>query len=271
MIRFLVTVILGAAIPLVAVAQTPPAPAPDTLRSSINGTVRDSLGFPVAGASVLIMPGGVILRTDSAGKFNARGVQVGALTIGVRKVGFDPLQSQVNLHVGTELAIDLVMQRLPQVLAEVEIRAERKCPRLRFEGILCRQELGYGYYMNRQEILEKAKDISFTRLLLRDVPGFRQNLNGAANTVQSIVGWRCISWILDGGFPYSFDPVPKPTDVFAIEVYQPPDIPLEYRQFYWGRVRVGRKTQSAPCTLVVMWSTAEAQKGLKRLSAPPPK
>jgi hypothetical protein len=66
--RFLVTVILSAAaIPLAAVAQIAPASAQDSLRSSIAGTVRDSLGFPVTGASVLIMPGGVITRTDSAG------------------------------------------------------------------------------------------------------------------------------------------------------------------------------------------------------------
>jgi hypothetical protein len=257
-----------AVLPSVVPGQVPDSTGADTLRSSITGTVRDSLGYPVTGASVLIAPGGFIYRTDSAGKFDARNIPPGALTIGLRKLGFSPLQSRVNLHVGTDLALDLVMQRLPQMLAEVEVKAERQCPRYSLEGILCRRESGNGYFMSRQEVLEKAKDISFTRLLLRDSPGFRQNLNGNPTTVESIVGWRCIRWILDGGFPYSYNPVPRPKDVYAIEVYQPPDIPLEYRHWMWGTIRVGRTTQSAPCTLVVMWSMSEAQRGLRRMGNP---
>jgi hypothetical protein len=258
-IRFLVTVILGtAAVPQAAVAQTAPSTTPDSLRSSISGTVRDSLGFPVIGAGVLLMPSGLIYRTDSTGRFNARSVPVGSVTIGLRKPGFSPLQSRVDVHLGTDLAVDLVMQRLPQLLAEVEVTTQRLCPRFRFEGILCRQESASGYYLNRQDILEKATEVSFARLLLRDAPGFRQNLNGNPTTVESTVGWRCIAWIYDGGFPYSVPPRVKPTDLFAIEVYQPPDIPLEYRQHYWR--------SATPCTLVVMWTVREAQKGLQRLS-----
>jgi hypothetical protein len=258
-IRFLVTVILGtAAVPQVAVAQTAPSTTPDSLRASIIGTVRDSLGSRVVGAGILLLPSGLIYQTDTAGRFTARNVPVGSLTIGVRKPGFSPLQSQVNVPVGADLVLDLVMQRLPRMLAEVEVKAERQCPRFRFEGILCRQESASGYYMNRQDILDKATEVSFTRLLLRDAPGFRQNLNGNPTTVESTVGWRCIAWIYDGGFPYSVPLRVKPTDIFAIEVYQPPDIPLEYQQHYWRG--------PAPCTLVVMWTVREAQKGLKRLS-----
>jgi hypothetical protein len=257
-------IVLGVvAVPLAAHAQTPDATAADTLRSSIAATVRDSLGYPVVAASILITPGGYIYRTDSAGKFNARNVPIGVLTVALRKPGFRPLESQVNLHAGIDVTLDLVMQRLPQFLAEVEIKAERQCQRYGLEGILCRQEQYAGsHFMNRQDVLEKSKDISFARLLLRDAPGFRQNLNGPATTVESIVGWRCIKWIYDGGFPYSYTPVVRPNEVFAIEIYQPPDIPLEYRQHYWGR-RGGAK----PCTLVVMWSMKEAQRQLKRMAA----
>ncbi len=254
--------------PLTATAQVRDSIAADSLRSSISATVRDSLGYPVIGASVLITPAGLIYRTDSAGKFEARNIPAGALTIGLRKVGFTPLQSRVNLFIGTDMVLDLVMQRLPQMLAEVEIKAERRCQRYSLEGILCRREQGYGYFMGRQEIVEKAKGIYFTNLLLRDSPGFRQNLNGNPATVESTVGWRCIRWILDGGFPYSYNPVPHPNDVYAIEVYQPPDIPLEYRHWYWGSIRVGRTTQSAPCTLVVLWSMSEAQRALRRMAKP---
>ena len=238
------------------------ATTPDSLRSSITGTVRDSLGFPVVGASVLITPGGLIFRTDSAGRFSARNIAPGAATIGVRRLGFTPLQSRVTLQVGTDLALDLVMQRLPHLLAEVEVRADRQCSRFSIEGILCRRESGVGYFMNRQEVLEKSKGIYHRNLILRDVPGFRQNLNGNPTTVESIVGWRCYRVIFDGGFPYSYNPIAKATDIYAIEVYQPPDIPREYQHQYWGK----SGKSPAPCTLMVMWSMREAQRGLRRMA-----
>lgn len=265
--RFILGLVLGtAAVPITTAAQTPDSTTTDSLRSSISGTVRDSLGFPVVGASILITPGGWISRTDSTGKFHARNLPAGALMIGLRKLGFSPLQSRVNLHIGVDLSLDLVMQRLPQLLAEVEIRAQRQCQRYALEGILCRMEQGTGAFMNRQQVLEAAKGVYFPNLVLRDAPGFRQNLNGNPTTVESIVGWRCWHRIVDGGFPGAGRDIHRPRDIYAIEIYQPPDIPLEYQHLYWGQIKAGRQTQSAPCTLVVMWSMAEAQRQFRRMA-----
>jgi hypothetical protein len=262
--RFFVVLMLGAAaIPMAAAAQDPTAAPSDSLRSSITGTVRDSLGVPVTGASILITPGGLIYRTDSLGMFRARNIQPGALTVLVRKLGFSALQSRLNLHIGADLALDLVMQRLPQMLAEVEIKAERQCSRYSLDGVLCRREQGSGHFMNRQDVLAASKDIYFPNLVLRDAPGFRQNLNGSATTVESIVGWRCWVKIVDGGFPGATRNIYRPKDIYAVEIYQPPAIPPEYRHHYWGG-KSGK--HSAPCTLVVMWSMTEAQRQLKKMS-----
>ena len=259
-------VILGAvASPLATAAQTPDSTTVDSLRSSIAATIRDSLGYPVVAASVFITPGGYFYRTDSVGKFIAKNVPPGALTIAVKKVGYSPVQSRINLHVGVDLALDLVMQRIPQMLAEVEVKALRQCQRYDLDGILCRQEqYPGGFFMNRLEVLAKAKDEFRTDLLLRDAPGFRRSLRDP-RYVESTVRWRCLKRIVDGGFPYRYNPVPTPTDVYAIEVYQPPDIPLEYQQWYWQDVKMGRKTMKVPCTLVVMWTMTEAQRQMRRL------
>src|SRR5688572_16201424 len=160
--RLVAAVVLCAAVAVVARAQAPQSTSADTLRSSIKATVRDSLGYPVMAASVFITPGGYIFRTDSAGTFAARNVPPGALTIAVRRPGFSPLQSRVNLQSGADLALDLVMQRIPQMLAEVEVRGDRQCQRYALEGILCRQEQYAGsHFINRLEILEKAKEVYF--------------------------------------------------------------------------------------------------------------
>jgi len=266
--RVFLRLFLAAVQPWTAFAQVPDSTRADTLRSSITGTVRDSLGFPVTGASVLITPGGMIYRTDSAGSFNARNIAPGALTIGVRKLGFSPLQSRVSLHIGVDLALDLVMQRLPQMLAEVEVRTQRQCSRYALDGILCRLEAGQGHFMNRQQVLAASKDVYFPDLVLRDAPGFRQNLNGSPTTVESIVGWRCWRRIVDGGYPGAGRNIYRPTDIYAIEIYEPPNIPPEYSHWYWGTSGGGRHKISTPCTLVVMWSMAEAQRGLRRLANP---
>ncbi len=258
-----VLLVLAAAAPLAAPAQSPTAPAADSLRSSITGTVKDSLGFPVDGASILLAPEGSIYRTDSAGRFVARDVGIGTVTISVRKLGFAPLQSQVALLPGAALAVALVLQRVPQELAAVEIKAERQCPRFTIDGVLCRREQGVGLFMNRAEILEKGADFPYApTMVLRDEPGFRRSLTGLRRTVQSTVRWRCIKYIYDGGFPYSYNPIPKVSELYAVEVFQPPDIPPEYRHWYW----VDGKEISKPCTLVVLWSMAEAKRDVPALA-----
>jgi hypothetical protein len=261
-IRFLL--ILGIAIPYAVVAQPQATPLQNSSLSSVAGTVRDSLGLPVVGASVLIAPDGLILRTDSAGRFYARRITARSVTIDVRRLGFSPLQARVELQVGAEVALDLAMTRLPQMLDEVIVKAERQCPRFSLEGILCRREQGMGIFMNRQEILSMGKDIEpYPMLVLREVPGFRQNLNGNPRTVESTVGWRCFVRIVDGGFTAA-SPIHKASDLYAVEVYQPPDIPKEYQHWHW---RPGRRNRPAtPCTLVVMWSMQQAQRDLRRLA-----
>jgi hypothetical protein len=226
--------------------------------------VHDSLGFPVVGASVLITPGGSIYRTDSAGRFFARHVPVGSVTISVRRLGFSPIRSTVSVPVGTEQAPDLTMRRLPRLLPEVEITAVNQCPRFAIEGILCRREAGTGFFVNREDILAASERITLPNLILSDLPGFAQDPEGNPTAVDSIVGTRCSRLIVDGGFPYSSRPIRSVQDVYAIEVFQPPDVPSEYEHWTWGTSQPGQK-DSTSCALVVIWSVQEAQRSLRRL------
>lgn len=236
-------------------------PATDSLRSSIKGTVRDSLGFPVDGASVLITPGGSIFRTDSAGRFHARRVPSGRLTINVRRLGFAPIRSSASLRVGRELSLDLLMERIPQRLAEVVTESNR-CPRFAIEGILCRREAGVGVFMNHDEILAKHEGMQLVTLLLRDVPGSRPDSSGTSINAESTIGSSCWGLIVDGGFPISSRPIRSVEEIYAIELFRPPDIPPEFE--HWTRSHPG-KNKATPCAIVVMWSMQEAQRSLRQL------
>lgn len=255
--RLLVVVaLIGLPAARASAQQEPPIERPpDSLASTLEGTVRDSLGIPIIGVSVILTPGSLIFSTDSAGRFRARGVPVGPVRVLARRLGLSPIDTTVIVPVSTVISLDLRMRRFPQLMDAVVIRAEqdRQCPRFSLEGIMCRRETGRGVFLNRLDIL--ATEAVFPFLVLRDVPGFRQNLNGDPRTVESTVGWRCYTYIVDGRQPSPIDPVPRVKDMFAVEVYQPGEVPPEYRHWYW------RGTY--PCTLVVFWSNRVARQKVR--------
>jgi hypothetical protein len=237
-------------------AQSRTRPAAVSHTALIRGIVRDSIGFPVDGATVVIAPGGAAYRTDTSGMFIARRLPAGRLTISVRRLGFAPLRSSALLKAGDEVRINLVMRRLPQLLPEVKI-AENECQRFAIEGIQCRRKRGAGVFMNREEV---RANTNLVNLLLKVVSGFQPDSGESAMGTQSPLGASCWGLIVDGGFPISSRPIRGVEEVYAIEVFHPPDFPPEFE--HWARTLPGRNGET-PCALVVMWSMAEAQRSLR--------
>jgi hypothetical protein len=237
---------------LAAQRSTPDTARTDTLRASLSGTVRDSLGLPVAGVAILLAPGAVILRTDSAGVFVSRRVAVGRVNLSLRRLGFAPADTQALIHIGKENVVDVVMRRLPQVLAGVTIEADRQCRRFSLDGLLCRREQGRGHFIGYEEIL--AKKPIFLADILRDTPGFRIDVTPRGPIARSVVEWRCIKTLVDGDEVKRTNPTPLPKDVFAVEIFQRGEVPPEYRHWPW------RGTY--PCTLLVYWTKRVLGKGL---------
>jgi hypothetical protein len=237
-------------------AQTPAAAAlPDSMTGRLSGTVRDSLGFAVAGASIMITPGGAILRTDDSGSFALTRSPVGRIQLKIRRLGFVPVDTQMVVAVDTTNDLNLVMQRLTYQLDPVVITAERRqCERFSLDGLLCRREVGNGRFIGYEQIL--AKKPVFIADIFRDEPGFRIGVNKFGRTYQSIEDWRCVVQIVDGDEVKRTNPIPRPQDVFAVEVYQRGEYPPEYWHWPWrGRY---------PCTLVVFWTKRVLSRGLRR-------
>lgn len=243
-------------------AQTPvTSPDADSLRPVVRGTVRDSLGIPVHGASVMLNPGALILRTDTAGRFTSLRAPLGTVGIRIRRLGFAPIDTQVTAHAGVVLTLDLTMRRIPQPLGEVVVRADRvrQCPRYSLDGVLCRREVGRGQFLNRDDIV--GSDAIYPWHVLRDRPGFRRSLRGDLRGVESTVGWRCITTLVDGRPPSEMNPLPLLPEMFAVEVYQPAEAPPEYQSWVWGGM--------FPCTLVVFWSERAVRQEIERASGLP--
>lgn len=252
--HLLVAALLSLSAQLV-IAQTPALATPDSLTGRLSGTVRDSIGTPVVGASIVITPGGAILRTDDSGSFALTRSPVGRIQLKVRRLGFFPVDTQAVIAVGSDNVVNVVMQRLTHQLEAVVITAERRqCERFSLDGVLCRREVGNGRFIGYEQIL--AKKPVFIADIFRDEPGFRIGVNKYGRTYASIEDWRCVMQIVDGDEIKRTNPLPRPQDVFAVEIYQRGEYPPEYWHWAWrGRY---------PCTLVVFWTKRVLSKGLRR-------
>ena len=199
--------------------------------------------------------GARITQTDTGGRFVFRALAPGPILVRVRSLGFAPTDTLVQALAGAVSEIVLVLARVPRVLDTVVVTEPRRCARYGLEGVLCRRGSDAGLFLSEEEI--QAKNPRFIGDILGDEAGFRRvpvyrNRTGTGRLsrvavgtdVESTVGWRCITTIVDGGRPV---PLPRVRDIIAVEVYQPDQIPLEYHGYNWrGRY---------PCTLVIYWSS----------------
>lgn len=254
------TSILAAAILLGGsrgVAQTPATPpaqdTTDSVTGRLSGTVRDSLGFPVSGATLIVFPGGQIIRTSDSGSFDTRRIRVGPVKLEVRRLGFAPVDTATTIQIDVENVMNLVMRRIPQQLAEVVVKGDRQCGRYTLEGILCRREVGRGHFISYEEIL--AKKPVYLGDIMKDEPGFRVFVTKTGRSFQSVTDWRCVKTLVNGDEVKPTNPAPLPKEVFAVEVYQRGEYPPEYQHWPWrGKV---------PCTLVVFWTKRVIPRGLR--------
>ena len=98
---------------LVLVTVSAPAASAQGTTSPITGTVRDSSGGALPGATVSarsLETGAVrTVVSDEEGRFVVTGVPVGAYELRVELAGFRPAQSRVDLVVGSQAVVPVVL------------------------------------------------------------------------------------------------------------------------------------------------------------------
>jgi len=116
MVRSLVlATVLLASTAATAAAQSPVA--------TVQGTVRDTLGAPIAGAEVLIARRSAI--TSATGAFRVDSVAPGRYTLTVRNVGMLPVRELLQVPAAGITGLDYRMQPAGTILPTIEVRAER--------------------------------------------------------------------------------------------------------------------------------------------------
>ena len=88
---------------------------------TIQGTVADSTGGVVAGATVSAEGTGLQATSSSRGLYTLRGVPAGTRTIKVRAIGFLPTEAEVSVGGGEVVTHDFVMTRPAIELAPIDV------------------------------------------------------------------------------------------------------------------------------------------------------
>ncbi len=238
-------------------AQTPqPAVAGESgtlLSGSVAGTVRDSLGMPVSAAQVSV--GGLLVRgsTGNDGMYKISGLPLGARTILVRRLGFQPDSVRVEITPGGEATGDVTLSVIPQLITPLVVQAGRPRYTGRMAAFFERRSRGQGTFFTAEDI--DRRNPRLTTDLLRSVPGARIERAGAESVVY-FRGQRCVPLIWIDGAPatagYLNPDYFDPATLGGIEVYMGvATVPVE---LMWMRGK-------GSCGVIALWTRLDDPPG----------
>ena len=158
----------------------------------VRGRITDSTGAPVAFARVTAEGLGERVADDS-GRFLLPLDRAGARRLELRRVGFNPLFTRVNIN--GDSALHLVMTPLPASLAKVKIEAEAAVVSLELAGFYQRlrdKERGAntGHFITPEEIERRRGSVTqvVTGLPGLHVERFRPNESGTSSEYIALFG-----------------------------------------------------------------------------------
>ncbi len=223
---------------------------------TVNGKVQDAAGRAVAGAELTIPGSPVRAETDDTGEFRLKNVPAGDLRIHVRRLGFRPDTSVINVLAGQAIPLLIALEPLPLILSPVTILGKHYSGRL--ASFYQRRDRGMGHYYTRDEI-EKRNPANTTDLL-RTVPGIRLQPLGFGRQTLRFRGARCPPLVWIDGSPlgageFDIDNVPA-RSIEAMEIYT--GIAALPSEFTAG------PTTTTSCGTIVIWSRQGEPRSRKR-------
>ena len=221
-------------------------------QATASGRVVDTVGVPVERAQVSVEGAAPVGVTNARGEFTLEGLPSGTHALVVRRIGFAPSRTIVDLSALAPVQVAVQLERATPRLAPVVVTAQAEAlSRVGFED---RQRRGMGKFVGPEDI-QRMQPLRVTSVL-QTIPGLRVVPTGNGGfTVQSSrgVGGSCVTYWVDGArfqemTPGELDMTFSGSSMAAVEVYQPTDVPA---QFSTGGM--------SSCTAVVIWTQASVQ------------
>ena len=210
-------------------------------RGVIDGVVTDTNLVSLADATVSIL-GSTFKVVTANGKFTILEVPAGRYILMVRRLGFAPVSSAVQVDAGETLRASFALERLVTSLDTVKVAGKKLGWRMtEFED---RRKAGFGHFLTRDDI--EKRNAVFTSSLLWGIPSVTVEKGGVAFNTRP--GSCAFQVFLDGvALPKStkLDDLLTPKELAGIEVYLgPATVPLQYKTTGGG----GR------CGVILLWT-----------------
>ena len=230
----------------------------DTTRkhSGLAGVVRDSLGRPIAAASVLVDGVAGATATDDSGRFDVRRLPAGPNGFTITKIGYAPLSFEVSLPMDSLVVLSVTLRSV-QVLNTVNVNAERTNAYLTRTGFTERQRLGLGSFLTPQHIDSIAMTVVTPAQLLRGVRGLDVVCPRDICRVFAHSQPGCL-WLFIDGAPHGTEQIDNlglsPRGIAAIEVYERPQlVPMQFQGAL--PIKEGRNmSNGAGCGALAIWT-----------------
>lgn len=219
-----------------------------TLAQIVSGTVVDSLGGVISGASVAIEGSSAAVLTDDTGAFRFQRVPAGPLTLIVRRLGYRPRSVSAESGGPGATGIVISMTAVPEVLPTVEVIRKPEVFNARLAGFNERRERRVGHFITRDQ-LDRHDSPRFADAL-RTIPGVVvRPLRGSGGGRTVAIRGNCSPLVFFDGFPAVAGPVDLDmidlASVEGIEVYSGlATVPPEFRSIQ-GTER---------CGVIAIWS-----------------
>lgn len=209
----------------------------------IDGAVTDTSLASLADASVSILGSTLKVVTGSNGRFQILAVPAGHYILVVRRLGFAPVSSAVQVAAGDTVRASFALERLVTALDTVKVAAKRLSTRMaEFED---RRKFGQGQFMTQAEI--EKRNALYPEELIRSFMGV--NVVGG-HALSKRMGLRgCpMQFFVDGVAILSPDltnDLPTPKELAGIEVYTgSATVPLQYKTMRGG----------GSCGVILIWT-----------------
>ncbi len=145
---------------------------------TVVGTVSDSLGRPVTGATVNIEALQLSTRTDSSGRFRLANVLAGTQTLEVRRIGSNAVERPVDVRSGAITEVSVAIVRA-QLLERMVVTADRTRSSPEVQAAVVRTRSGFGHLL----LSENFPPVNGIAALMRDIPNVRVGGSGISQIV----------------------------------------------------------------------------------------
>lgn len=202
----------------------------------IDGAVSDTALRPIAFAQVAILRTDIKLETNSQGRFRFVDVPAGQYLLIVRRIGYRPVSSIIQVGVRDTLRLSYLMEPTVRTLDTVVVTEERRSLRMiEFEQ---RRQQGWGFFLTESEITKRNLPVAADYLRLAPSISLAPspNASGISELVAiskreggSIFGdgaGACAMQIVIDNVPmpprFPLELLPTPREIAGIEVYDGP-------------------------------------------------